>query len=273
MFSRQTLLVLLSAAAFTGIAHGAPCKTTVDIPQRLRDSSLLLLGELHGTRQIPDFVSAYVCNLAAQARSVALALEWPEENQAAIDAFLDSDGRGGARKALLGSRDWSKPAHEQDGRTSMAMLVLLDEVRQHNKATPTRKITVRAIDGDDLTMSRNVRALTATGLFSHVVVLTGDLHTSLVKGNMFDPAMEPMGFLLRDLHPISLVAEYDQGTAWNCAASQCEPHVVLSMPTQRGARYSISLRPPKDRLGYDGSFYVGRIDASPPAVLPTAAND
>lgn len=75
-----------------------------------------------------------------------------------------------------------------------------------------------------------------------------------------------MGYLLRDLRPISLLAEYDQGMAWNCMeAGECGPHLAMSMPIERGTRFSFLMRPPADRPGFDGSFYVGKIEASMPA--------
>jgi hypothetical protein len=263
----RLIAVLATALSFNGSASAVECKTQIDIPQRLLDSRLTLLGELHGTSQIPDFVGAYVCNLASKVRSVALALEYEEEEQPLIDAYLASDGGIKARRALLRKGRWAVPIQNQDGRTSKAMFALLEGVRQYNKTEPTRSIKVRAISGpDDASMSRNVRALALENQSVHIVALTGELHASTGKGNVFDPAAEPMGYLLRDLLPISLVAEYDEGMAWNCfGAGKCGPHLSLSMPIERGARFSISMRPPSERPGFDGSFYVGKIEASMPA--------
>lgn len=264
----RTVIALLAAVSFTGLAHGAQCMTPIEIPQRLLENRLTLLGELHGTRQIPEFVGAYVCNLASRGRRVALALEYAADEQSLIDAYLQSDGGPDARTALLAKGSWSVPTQEQDGRTSAAMLGLLDAVRQNNLTSPDRQIAVRAIDGvDDTWMSRNVRTLVLENKFSNIVVLTGDIHASTGKGFDFDPALEPMGYLLRDLQPISLVADYDQGMAWNCIAGTCKPRLTLRFPMDRGTPFSVILRRPEHPGRFDGSFYVGKIEASMPAFM------
>lgn len=261
------LISLAVAAVVHGSVFASPCSRSVDVPGRLLSSRLHLLGELHGTRQIPEFVYAYVCSLSERVDGVVLALELSAQDQALIDAFLASNGSIEDRKALLGSKEWSLPIRRQDGRTSAAMLALLDEVRRHNRSQPKRRIAVAAISApNDTGMSANVRALMQSAPGKHVIVLTGDIHASKEKGNEFDAAYEPMGFLLKDLSPVTLIADYEQGTAWNCREAQCAVQPAFAIPNPRDQKYSISLTPPPQPVGFEGTFYVGKVDASEPAI-------
>lgn len=58
----------------------------------------VLIGDLHGTREIPAFVGRLVSTLAAR-QLVVLALDIPREVAPALDAFMASDG-GRATGAL-----------------------------------------------------------------------------------------------------------------------------------------------------------------------------
>ncbi|MCH7342247.1 ChaN family lipoprotein [Pelomonas sp. CA6] len=269
----QGLLALMLAGLGPSLAQAAPCGREVVLPASLVASPLVLLGELHGTAQIPEFVQGYVCSLARVVDHVVLALEIPADEQPLLDAFLASEGRAADRRALLDSPFWSRPLQRQDGRSSRAMLALLDAVRQHNQDRPARAITVAAIaDGDELRMSQNVRTLVSgagAGRPRHVVVVIGELHAAKHKGHSFDPGFESLGYLLRDLAPVALRAEFGQGSAWACRRKdRCEAGAVggtRGAPLDRP--FSISLMPPERKPGFDGRYDVGVVEASEPAFL------
>jgi hypothetical protein len=167
---------------------------------------------------------------------------------------------------ILKSKEWSGPVNEQDGRTSGSILSLLDQVREYNAKRPDRKIFVAAISGSDASMSARVRDLAMRWSGKRVVVLTGYIHSSVKTGNDFDSNAEPMGYLLKDLSPISLLAEYEGGAAWNCfGAGKCGIHPAIATPSG-GKPNTILLVPPKQRGGFDGTFFVGKIEASMPAI-------
>lgn len=67
-----------------------------------------------------------VCNLLRSRRAVVLGLEYPVAEQRFLGDFLRSPTRQG-RRALLASPFWARAT--QDGRTSRAMLALLDWAR------------------------------------------------------------------------------------------------------------------------------------------------
>jgi len=255
----------LLAAVFKYSA-AAQCGNSVDLPKVLLDRRLHLIGEVHGTKQIPDFVFSYACRLSEHGEGAVLALELSPEDQGLIDAYMRSSGSASDRKMLLESKEWSGPVNDQDGRTSGSILWLMEQVRQYNATRPGRQIYVAAISGSDASMSTRVRDLATRWSAKRVIVLTGDLHSSVKKGNEFDADAEPMGYLLKDLSPISLLADYEGGTAWNCfGAGKCGVHPAMAIPSGRKPN-TILLDPPKQRAGYDGTFFVGKIEASMPAI-------
>jgi erythromycin esterase-like protein len=93
---------------------------------------IVLLGEMHGTREIPALVAALIEQRVAHGRREVLALEIDSAEQPRIDRYLASDGGIAARKALLAGEHWIEAHH--DGRDSAAMLALIERMR-HLRAT------------------------------------------------------------------------------------------------------------------------------------------
>ena len=53
---------------------------------------LLLLGELHGTQEVPRFVAQAACQSASNGLPVTVGLELPVEHQERVAAFVRSAG-------------------------------------------------------------------------------------------------------------------------------------------------------------------------------------
>ncbi|NRD68904.1 hypothetical protein HRD49_45060, partial [Corallococcus exiguus] len=60
---------------------------------------VMLLGELHGTQEVPRFITQSVCQLVTAGMPVTVGLELPVENEERITTFLQSQG---------GEVDWLK---------------------------------------------------------------------------------------------------------------------------------------------------------------------
>lgn len=250
-------------------AQAAPVDVTVEaLPPR----GTLLLGELHGTREIPAFVGRVVAAVSAR-EPVVLALEIHEEHGPAIQAFLASDGSAEARRRLLAGEWWQAPY--QDGRRSVAMLELLEGVRALRAGG--RRIEVVAIDhsgGDsearEEAMARNVIAARRAHPDAALVVHAGNLHTSK-REVKFRPgfAWMAMRVAAAGIPLVSLDARYADGTAWLCrsaVAAECGAQFAAG----RGPELGVRLEPSPDGQ-YDGWFGVGPVTASPPAGLPALA--
>jgi hypothetical protein len=73
----------------------------------------ILIGEIHGTSELPPLVAVLVRSLSLKAETV-LCLEIAAREQPLLDAFLASDGGDDAVRALLSGPHWFMP----DGRAS-----------------------------------------------------------------------------------------------------------------------------------------------------------
>jgi hypothetical protein len=103
---------------------GPPDKGATEL---LKPGALVLLGEIHGTAEVPLFVGRLACQATAKGLRVRVGLEIPQEEQARIDAFLSATDADAAKQSLLQGPFWTRDM--QDGRSSEAMLALLTRLR------------------------------------------------------------------------------------------------------------------------------------------------
>jgi hypothetical protein len=110
-FRYAVLVIALSGAARASGWH-ADCGTPIEgLDPLIAPGKTLVLGEIHGTREVPAFVASAVCQ-AVYTGPVVLGLEMPAQPQ--FDAYLASDGGPQAQQALLAAPFWT--AAFQDGR-------------------------------------------------------------------------------------------------------------------------------------------------------------
>lgn len=234
----------------------------------------VMLGDLHGTREIPAFVGRFARALAAREPAV-IALEITKDNAPSIDAFLASDGGTAARQQLLATPWWQSPY--QDGRRSVAMLDLLDTLRALRHAgQPLEVVLIDSLGTDresrEAAMADNVLAARRARPDATLVVYAGNLHTSIGEVP-FAPGFPWMAMRVAKagITVVSLNARYADGTAWICTGGAESCGVALS--PGRGGELGIRREPQSGRGAYDGWFGVGPITASPPAGRPDLARD
>jgi hypothetical protein len=106
------------------------------------------------------------------------------------------------------------------------------------------------------------------------MVLVGNLHARRDVGAPWNDKLEFMAHRLAPGEPtlLTLNAGFSGGAAWICTgndAASCGPGRFKGRP---GKTAGISLTPdPRDPDGYQGTYFLGRLHASPPAVRHTAA--
>ncbi|HEX7848590.1 MAG TPA: hypothetical protein VF485_02545 [Sphingomonas sp.] len=227
----------------------------------------IIVGELHGTNETPDAFTNLVC-LAAESRgAVTVAIEYPIDMQSVLDAWLDSDGGEAARAALLAGPFWRSP--QQDGRTSIAFLHMLDRLRLMHRAG-----TVRSVRGFDMPSDgsderdRNAAmadrltkiADTAPGL---TMVLVGDYHAIVRELPSPRGPVRPAAFLLPAGKRISVDVVGAGGSMWNCQMQGC--HRYDFAPRPAGPARIEPDRDPDHR--YDAIYTLGKpTTAAEPAV-------
>lgn len=124
------MLALTSLSALTlalqPVAAEANCSRLSGTELVLADNSkrYVILGERHGTSEIPAFFGDLVC-AAVSKGPVVVGLEIETDQQKSLDEYMASIGDQGSRDALLAHRHWSYT----DGRASEAMFLLIENLR------------------------------------------------------------------------------------------------------------------------------------------------
>jgi len=205
-----------------------------------------------------------VCAAREANRPVTVGVEFGFANQTAIDAFLISDGGPDAVARLLDAPAW-RPDWA-DGRSSQAMLRLLDWLRdQHQSGSVTKIIafdpdTVRDGADREAQMARRLRqpSLGKNGIF---IVLTGSYHARTRLTDSKTTPYRPMAMLLPRARTVSIRIDATGGRSWSCTEHGCGENDVpqIGHPVRR-----LSIRPTPDK-SYDGIFHIGTpVTPSPP---------
>jgi len=266
---RTVLSLCVLAACGAAKAAPFPCQ-----PQSLLDVStirqqVILTGELHGTQEVPSFVSGLSCDLLNAGRKLVLSMELPAHIQADLDQYLQSDGGELARKRLVAS-EFGNPI---DGRSSQAYLALIEDVRQLKAAGASIGIAATDVglkdeegikDADwsqnlrDRIMATKIIAVARANPESVVVSLSGYVHASQAKGSYVNAGFEPMGYVVAQQVPAySIGFTHGGGTAWGCfgkspAEMRCEAQAVAGGEKQAGT-------------GFNSILHLKGLTVSPPA--------
>ena len=260
-----TLALLLLVAPVTAAANDAATLLEGAIGRH----SLVLLGEMHGTQEIPAITGELVAHYA-RTQPVLLALEADAGDQLRLDRFLASDGGVTARAALLAGDHWQEPNH--DGRDSAAMFALIEQVRQLRKAGASVDVVLIDAAGAgtrDERMAAAVRTAMAAHPGARALVLIGNVHAMtgeppemIADGKPFVPPRTVARYRV-DLRPFSVVFRAAGGTFWTCRGGRCGEHDVLANPTGESLP-RIEHHAPEDPWML--TMLLPRFTASPPAI-------
>ncbi len=160
------------------------CNPLNGLDEILIPGQVVLLGEIHGTKEGSEYIGIMACHALRKDLEVTIGLELPQSDQGTIDKYLKSKGRTKDQKSILDLPFWSRDY--QDGRASEAMLNLLEYAR--NLKSSGEKINVVLIDNPntgnrDLEMAQMV-IQEAMRLPSNVmIVLTGNYHNMIYEGS------------------------------------------------------------------------------------------
>jgi hypothetical protein len=240
-----------------------------------RAGNVVLLGELHGTQQVPHFLAQSACQVATQGIPVTVGLEIPAVNQERLENFVASAGTEHDWAKLMESPFWRSPY--PDGRNSEGVVYLIEALRKlRSQGLDVRIFALDhpSLQGDarEEAMAATVQDVASKSRKRALLVLSANVHPRQVKGLPGAPDYRPMGLRLADQSPnvYSLDIAYDSGTAWICAMTrqqQLDCGVTRTKGEDNGDRYFVQLFGGKNRHGYHGIFYVGAVSASLPAVF------
>lgn len=240
IFRWTTALILALGVALNAHADD----TVAQIRQHAAEHRMLVLGELHGTREVPLLVRQLVDDYSRNGTPVLLALELPRAETPTLRDYLDSDGGTAARQRLHDRAFWTVRDDQHDGRRSRDMLAMIESLRALK--AQGRDITIVGYDVNHSDAGNQIRddrmAAELRRLYrrlpddARMVVLTGNVHAMLQRPDGMPPEMQmrPMASGLRDLDIYSVRLQAQHGQFWGCTGS-C---MARSIPEQeaRGPR-------------------------------------
>lgn len=203
------------------------------------DARLIVLGERHGTREIPALAAQLMAHYATEG-PVMLALEVPHAEQAALDRHMASDGGMAAWQALADTPFWHVADDQHDGRRSVQMRQLVDAMRVLRTGGATVNVLAYDVSESEAVAHdhhwRDVRmADTLRAAFERMpgtmLVLTGNVHAMRVRAPWAPAELqrEPMTRRLLDLAPLSVNLTAASGQFWGCVSpGACRPIDAVS---------------------------------------------
>lgn len=275
----------LLAAVPPALAESPDCEPAKEIDVARLSARALIVGELHGTAETPAFIARLTCSLLKAGRPVIVALEREGQEQPALLAYLASAGQPADVQALTAHGAWARP--QQDGRNSLAMLAMLEQLRRLRAAgqpvgvlamqqtfvplvplvppgTAGRAAWTEADDArfgeiNDRTMADQVWTTLATHPAYTVVALAGNMHTAIASASRLKQSPWPsFGDALAAMTPVQVIGlSSSGGSSWNMTTQGAG-----ARRTMAGPLYLSDSR-------IDLQVTLGSLTASPPAVAPT----
>ena len=196
---RVAMLILIPALV-TGMTAAGPCPPIQRLEPLLAPGRILLLGELHGTRESPMFALAVACHAARAGMPVILGLELRSDEQKRVDLFLDSEGTAADLESMLAGPTWQRSY--QDGRNSVAMTDLIEGIRRLRREGLDVHLTLFDAPGAgggqarDRRMGHELARVANAAPDSMLIVLTGNAHSRVTRGSRRNSDYEPMGHVL-----------------------------------------------------------------------------
>lgn len=275
--------VALFAPVYAGVAPSSPSALHCDSLEGVdalifEPGTVLLFGELHGTKEAPAVVADVACAALDRGVPLHVGLELPHQESTTVQTYLRSAGTAEDRRALLSGPFWQR--EYQDGRSSGAVAALIEDLRSlvadgHPVTTTLFDSSEKATSGQsrDRAMAKRLGEAIREHPSHLFLVLTGNIHARLRPGTPWDEDFEPMGFLVQKQLPDRRILAFDfsstGGTAWTCTSAGAEDcHARRLGGRGEGTDRKLTLLEEPDDKGFHGYYHVGEMTASSPAVAP-----
>ena len=244
LFRLATTLGLLGSASaiaqLPATAHAVDPKP-IGVPA---PGEVLVVGEVHGSNEIPAAFLALVDQTAKRANRVSVGLELPDTAGAA-----GCEGGG-----PLGSF-WTRK--EQDGRSSRAMREMVCQLKNRASSGRVRLVYLDTVPRNPDEMVRRLsREVVSTS--NPMLVLIGNFHARNAPNSFTDRARAA------GLRVTSLTASATDATTWNCGPEGCGVRATPMefCPGTSTDGYLLVTGPAG--LGWDGCIVLPRLTSSPP---------
>ncbi|MFK8014023.1 MAG: hypothetical protein AB8G17_01110 [Gammaproteobacteria bacterium] len=246
------LCLLLAGTHVQAECPGIPAPLTA----QLLPGQIVLIGEIHGTAQMPKRFADVICHARQNQTTVKIGLELPDESATGLASWLDSDGSAEAKRQLASRPFWLDDY--QDGRASKAMFALLVDLHRYRNDVEVFAFD-RQTSGRDYAMA--MRILEETTDNTLTLVLTGNIHSQTHVGTPWDPTFETMGsvILARHSRTVGIRFRHGGGSAWVCAP-ECGERRLAGDAATPAKVFTKSSGP------HDFDWWIGTIDVSMPLV-------
>ena len=263
------MIELLAVAALLSVQAvcAAPAGTDALLE---RPERVLVVGDWHGTVEIPAAFLGIVCEAANQG-PVTVALEMPETERTLFRNALAAPTEEAARETFLYG-DFGNP-RSTDGRNSVAMLDMMvgfwrlkaagRDIAIHPFMSVDSVIRGRDQAWWELEMAYGMSRALADRPDARVVVFVGDLHARKKGYERFPDVGLPAAGHLHASDTFTLHTAVQGGESWSCEAT-CGRRVNRGRHDAAPEVRGIILGPVQDGA-YDGLLAVGPTTASPPA--------
>lgn len=166
--------------------------------RKIKDKKVILIGEIHGTREIPLLLKTYFDRMS-KVYSFDIAFEIPKNNQEIINKFLEAGS-----DFLLKKTPFFLQSLPTDGRNSAEYFHLIKSIFHINKHND-KKIKIFCIDvhtEENIRNQNDREKKMAENIFEKITsgkklfVVLGNLHASRKKCKFDDGIVLPVGYLL-----------------------------------------------------------------------------
>jgi hypothetical protein len=132
---------IFGASASAQQASDEPaCALPFEFPAETLDARILMVNEGHGTHESFRLAGELACTFLRSGAPVTVAIEMSRAEQAALDAYLASDGGEAARSALI-----SRPHWQTNTLANVAALAMFERLRALRDSGAS--VSLMAIDG------------------------------------------------------------------------------------------------------------------------------
>jgi len=165
-----------------------------EINSLIKNKKLILFGEIHGTKEIPELLSKFFSELAEK-EDFNLCLEIPDEFQKNIDSFLLTGNENILKNVLFFSKDFCL-----DGRNSLEYFNLIKNIYSTN-ILRRRKIKIFCVCPSLAKSQEELEIMLAKNILKIIdknktFAILGNVHSSKKEIQIYTQKIIPAGFLL-----------------------------------------------------------------------------
>ncbi|MFC0351769.1 hypothetical protein [Undibacterium danionis] len=265
------LYLVFNLVTTNAFANSNNCESNIAIPDNVSNSRIIVIGENHGTVEMPEYLSQLGCYFVSSGKQVLIGLEIGASEQVRINSYLQSDGDSIDKSNLFDSRFWE---HGRNfGVASHAIFMIIENCRQLRKQG--YDISIFAYDGAESAwpvklskkesywsgyrealMGLNIELRARLYPEHTLIIFTGDVHAR--RRPKSDKNHESMAYYLSErfkTHTITF--SHPAGESWGCTG----PIDNMNCGRLKTNKSKFANNPE-----FDTTIQLMKLTASPPAL-------